>query len=879
MRLLADVGGRVEPGEGPHAENERLYEAESRVAVSVNARPGTYEKKGGIMRASFPEKKRRQDGDPDDVHGGGQIVQRGDEAHGDYVERAVNRDDDPKERVSVRRPPHHVGDGLRTCQVDGSDDRDLSHEVQHGGRPTEGGPAEKGRPVVERAGSREGACQLRHRDRDEHRARRHERPSETEPHRTSRPERIAEGRRHTSEHADHREADGKARKPTQPARQLLGVAEACQFVGVGVGGRGARAIPIRHGVHVACAHPMTEAAHSPQGSATNLSGEPETSDEKMPTGIPFIVANEFAERFCFYGINAILTVYMTQVLRLGDADATSLHSLFKTGAYFFPLLGAIVSDVFWGKFRTIMTFSVVYACGCSVLALVPGRMGLALGLFLVALGTGGIKPCVSTNVGDQFTSKNQHLIERAFSYFYMSINAGSAISIFFCPVLLNHFGPKAAFGMPAAMMFVAVLAFWLGRKRFAVVPPAGKAWLKEAFSREGLKTVGSLAVIYLFVAFFWALWDQGNGQTWTLQAESSLMDKNVGFGLTLLPAQITVVNGLFILVMVPIFSFGIYPFVGRFFRVTPLRKIGVGFFVTAASFLIVAHVESRIQSGRVVSVWWQILAYMVLTAAEVLVSITALEFSYKQAPLRMKSFIMAVFLLSISVGNLITATVNHAMIRPLHAQSAQVGAETWVALDEVSDMVPGQKIDFAGATGLSVVKADGKTQPLGGTYLLSGRSCAPARPVDGYRKSQAGRDGRSIRRFQGGSLDLQARRAAILRVLCAADGGGRSALRVRRDAIPRADVSPRRGASRLTADDGQGLFVRAVRFSRARKRPAAVRPRGRWRRSVRRPRFVLSADAAWETRVQGFARRHRRHRRRRGGGTIRVAEGYGRRSA
>jgi POT family proton-dependent oligopeptide transporter len=458
-------------------------------------------------------------------------------------------------------------------------------------------------------------------------------------------------------------------------------------------------------------------------------------DDRMPRGIPFIVANEFAERFCYYGINAILTVYMTQFLRLGDADATKWHSLFKSGAYFFPVVGAIVADVFWGKFRTIITFSLVYATGCTVVALVPGQMGLLVGLFLVAFGTGGIKPCVSANVGDQFTSKNQHLIDRAFSYFYLSINAGSSISIYLCPVLLKTHGPSLAFGVPAAMMFVATLAFWLGRKRFAVVPPAGKAWLRDVFSPEGLKTIGSVAIIYLFVAFFWALWDQSNGQTWTLQAESSLMNKalfgkdiTLGFTLfgwdihiptTLLPAQIQVVNGLLILGMVPIFTFGIYPLMGKLFRVTPLRKMGIGFFVIASSFLVVAWIEGRIQAGHTVSVWWQIFAYVILTASEILVSITALEFSYTQAPLRMKSFIAAVFLLSVSFGNLITAAVNSAMVRPLHAESAEPGAQTWVRLSDTHDLVIGQKIDFAGTTGLSVAKPDGKTQPLAGTFLVA----------------------------------------------------------------------------------------------------------------------------------------------------------------
>ena len=443
------------------------------------------------------------------------------------------------------------------------------------------------------------------------------------------------------------------------------------------------------------------------------------ADQRMPAGIPFIIANEFAERFCFYGINAILSVYMVQFLHYGDAKATSWQSLFKFAAYFFPLVGAIVSDVFWGKFRTIITFSMAYVLGCSILALgPPSPLTLGVGLGFMAFGTGGIKPCVSTNVGDQFTSKNQHLIERAFSYFYLSINAGSSISIYFCPVLLNNYGPKAAFGMPAAMMAVATLVFWMGRRRFAVVPPAGKQWLRDIVSPEGLRLVGRLLILLVFIAGFWALWDQSNGQTWTLQATSDLMDKTLWPGYTLLPAQIQVVNGLLILMMVPIFTFGIYPLVGRFFTVTPLRKIGVGMFVAALSFLIVASIEKKIQNGIGVSVWWQLLAYVVLTASEVLVSITALEFFYKQAPLRMKSFIMALYLCAIAFGNLATAVVNNAMVRELPGSTALAGGETWVSLPTGISVVTGQKIDFDNS-GLTVHSADGKLAPLAGTFLAA----------------------------------------------------------------------------------------------------------------------------------------------------------------
>ena len=441
-------------------------------------------------------------------------------------------------------------------------------------------------------------------------------------------------------------------------------------------------------------------------------------DNRMPPGIPYIVINEFAERFCYYGINSILAIYMVQTLQFGEAQATTWQSLFKSGAYFFPMVGAIISDVFWGKYRTVIAFSLAYVAGCAVLALFSGPAGLALGLFLIALGTGGIKPCVSTNVGDQFTAKNQHLIERAFSWFYLSINAGSLISIFFCPILLEKYGPKVAFGVPGGMMLLAVIVFWLGRNKFAVVPPAGKQWFKDVFSADGLALVGRLAVIYLFIAVFWALWDQSNGQTWTLQAQSDLMDKNLGFGMVMLPSQIQVVNALFILIMVPIFSYGIYPLMNRYFAVTPLRKIGIGLFITASSFLVIAWVESRIQNGHSVSIWWQILAYAILTAGEVLVSITALEFSYKQAPLRMKSFIMALFLLSVSAGNLLTAGVASSMVKKLEGVTVLPGEQTLVQLPRDAGFVRGQKIDFGTNTALSVMFEDGSNKPLTGTFIL-----------------------------------------------------------------------------------------------------------------------------------------------------------------
>jgi POT family proton-dependent oligopeptide transporter len=123
-------------------------------------------------------------------------------------------------------------------------------------------------------------------------------------------------------------------------------------------------------------------------------------------------------------------------------------------------------------------------------------------------------------------------------------------------------------------------------------------------------------------------------------------------------AQIQSTNPILILVFIPLFSYIVFPAVNRFVKVTALRKIGVGLFVAALSFLVPAWIEGQLESGARVNVGWQILAFGLITAAEVLVAVTCLEFSYTQAPKRMKSLIMAAFYLSVSLGNAFTAGVN-----------------------------------------------------------------------------------------------------------------------------------------------------------------------------------------------------------------------------
>lgn len=400
--------------------------------------------------------------------------------------------------------------------------------------------------------------------------------------------------------------------------------------------------------------------------------EVKNSDLKYPKGIPYIIGNELSERFSYYGMKAILVVFMTQYLMgsgktdpMNENEATTWFHVFSMINYFFPIIGAIISDVLWGKYKTIIILSIVYVFGHVALALDDTRMGLSIGLTLIAVGAGGIKPCVSAHVGDQFEEKNKILLEKIFGYFYFSINLGAAISTILTPLLLDKYGPHLAFGVPGFLMLLATIVFRMGRNVFIAIPPVGwSAYKKDILSEKGKKAIFNLSIMYIFIAIFWSLFDQ-TGSSWVLQAEK--MDRMVDLGFVkfeLLSSQIQAINPLLIMIFIPLFTYIVYPLAGKFMNLTSLKKISIGMFLAGISFSILALAELSIISGGKPSIVWQFWAYVILTIGEVMVSVTGLEFSYTQAPNSMKSFVMGLWFLSVSLGNGVTAVINKMIVNP-----------------------------------------------------------------------------------------------------------------------------------------------------------------------------------------------------------------------
>jgi POT family proton-dependent oligopeptide transporter len=258
---------------------------------------------------------------------------------------------------------------------------------------------------------------------------------------------------------------------------------------------------------------------------------------RLPRQVPYIIGNEACERFSFYGMRNILVQFLVSSVILayvpdGDREGAAkdvFHS-FVIGVYFFPLLGGWLSDRFFGKYDTVFWFSLVYCAGHACLALFDtDRTGFYAGLFLIALGSGGIKPLVVSFVGDQFTRDNRHLAKVVFDAFYWTINFGSFFASLLMPLFLRGYGPAVAFGIPGVLMAIATFVFWLGRRQYVRVPPtrgqdphafahvARTALLARApgQGRPGLAVAGAGGAIAVALLLCWALrpafWPQDAG--------------------------------------------------------------------------------------------------------------------------------------------------------------------------------------------------------------------------------------------------------------------------------------------------------------------------------------------------------------------------------
>uniref|UniRef100_A0A8C0E0X2 Solute carrier family 15 member 1 n=1 Tax=Balaenoptera musculus TaxID=9771 RepID=A0A8C0E0X2_BALMU len=356
-----------------------------------------------------------------------------------------------------------------------------------------------------------------------------------------------------------------------------------------------------------------------------------------PLSIFFIVINEFCERFSYYGMRAILILYFQRFLGWNDNVGTAIYHTFVALCYMTPVLGALIADSWLGKFKTIVSLSIVYTIGQVVIAVssindltdfnhdgIPDNISVhvalsMVGLALIALGTGGIKPCVSAFGGDQFEEGQEKQRNRFFSIFYLAINAGSLLSTIITPMLrVQVCGIHSkqscyplAFGVPAALMAVSLIVFVIGSGMYKNVQPQGNVmaevascvgfaiknrirhrskrfpkrehwldWATEKYDERlisQIKMVTRVMFLYIPLPMFWALFDQ-----------QGIME--------IQPDQMQTVNAILIVILVPIMDAVVYPLIAKCgFNFTSLKRMVVGMLLASMAFVAAAIVQVEIE--------------------------------------------------------------------------------------------------------------------------------------------------------------------------------------------------------------------------------------------------------------------------------------------
>jgi proton-dependent oligopeptide transporter, POT family len=446
-----------------------------------------------------------------------------------------------------------------------------------------------------------------------------------------------------------------------------------------------------------------------------------------PRGLATLFFTELWERFSYYGMRALLILFMTAAVVDGglgmDAQtAGAIYGLYTACVYLFALPGGWLADRLIGQRRAVLWGGVVIALGHFSMAVpaVSGALGelppFYFGLALIVVGTGLLKPNISTMVGELYPEGGARR-DAGFSIFYMGINIGA----FAAPLLVGYLGEKVdwhlGFGVAGVGMVLGVVQYVLGDRHlgeaglkpnaaysdgsaggrtsplagiglvgvlalflammqlFGVVDLTTAVGLAGAggviivslalfyfgymFVAGGLdaverKRLGVIAVLFLFSAFFWSGFEQA-GSSLNLFAER-LTDRTIA-GWEMPASWLQSVNSVFIISLAPVFAWLWVWLSRRNAEPSSPAKFALGLIFLGLGFLVMVGASVRAEAGAQVLPTWLILTYLLHTIGELCLSPVGLSTVTKLAPHRMVGQMMGVWFMSISLGNLMAGQV------------------------------------------------------------------------------------------------------------------------------------------------------------------------------------------------------------------------------
>lgn len=387
-----------------------------------------------------------------------------------------------------------------------------------------------------------------------------------------------------------------------------------------------------------------------------------------PRGLATLFMTEMWERASYYGMRALLTLYMTgSVMQPGlgfpDEKATKIYGLYTMFVYLMGIPGGFVADRLIGHHRAVLFGGIIIALGHFTMA-VPGLPFFYAGLFLIVIGTGLLKPNVSTLVGTLYTRDDPRR-DAGFSIFYMGINTGA----FFAPIFTGWLGQKINwhFGFAAAGvgMVFGIIQYVMGRKYLnpveeretpqtkAVEGAAALPTIKTPFTAVEWGRIAAASILTLFALIFWAGFEQA-GSSLTLFADRATRLTILGF--TYPSSWFQSVEPLFVIIFSPIFAW-IWLTMGRREPSSP-AKFTLGLFFLAFSFLLIVPAARYFQTtGQRVSPMWLVGLYFLQAMGELCLSPVGLSMVTKLSPARVVGFMMGIWFFATAMGNYVAGWV------------------------------------------------------------------------------------------------------------------------------------------------------------------------------------------------------------------------------
>ena len=361
-----------------------------------------------------------------------------------------------------------------------------------------------------------------------------------------------------------------------------------------------------------------------------------------PPGLYVLFATEIGERYSFYALMAILTLYMDERLRFAPAVTAQVYGAFIAAVFFVPLLGGILADRWLGFYRAVAAGAVLIGAGQLVLAL-GGAGPFFTGLALVSVGTGLLKPNVSTIVGTLYADRPA-LRDAGFNIFYMGINIGSFVAPIVVSYLRAAFGWGAAFVSAAVGAGLALAVFVAFRRHLAPAVPAGggPAGVRPLPEGDARRRVVALLVVFAVVAAFWVAFYQ-NGFALTLWARDNTAT-------SLAPEIFQSVNPLGIILFSPLLVAAWAALRRRGAEPSTLGKILFGMALTVATFAMMAVAGLAGGDQGRVSAAWLVTAYLLIALAEICLSPMGLSLVSRIAPVRQRGTMMGAWFVATALG-------------------------------------------------------------------------------------------------------------------------------------------------------------------------------------------------------------------------------------